>query len=137
MLKRKCLRRRRSEHMHWNTWNMQPELALLIRYYVDTGSAAGFVVSRILEDHPGKYTAAEVSTEIARLTTLFLLVADPQDGYLKVTEWAHDTAQRAIQHLKRDPEMEWDDCLKFLLGRGVWHPDMVQYRLVAKEETPV
>jgi hypothetical protein len=116
---------------------MQPELAKLIRYYIDTGSNAEFVVRQISEDHPGKYTAAEISTEIERLRMLLLLVADPQDGYVKVTAWAHHTVVCAVQQLCGDPEMGWTDCLKFLKGRGIFHPDMLQYHIVAKEDAPV
>lgn len=117
--------------MRWITWTMQTDLARLIRYYVDTGSSAEHIVRMILADSPGVYTEEQIRKELAWLLSICLLVSD--DGYIKVTEWAHDTVMTA---LGAHSEASWKDCLRLLRGRGIWHPDMIQYGVATKEEAP-
>jgi hypothetical protein len=116
--------------MRWITWSVQPELAKLIQYYVDTGSSTNILVHRLVEEHP-EYPAVEVHKEIERLKLLWLLVYDPAEDWLQVTEWAQDGLRRAFG---REGWEDWETGLRRLRERGVFHPDMLQYRIVAKEE---
>ena len=115
------------EPVRWITWKMQPELALEIRYYVDTGSNRDILVQQICEARP-QSTSADVRAEIERLLLLGLLVED--HGYIKVTEWAYDTVMTALG------VEDWEECLQTLKARGIWHPDMIQYGVATKEEAP-
>lgn len=120
--------------MRWITWQKQTELARLIRNCIDTGSTADYVVKSILLDYPGVYTADQIRKELDWLLGLCLVVSD--DGYIKVTEWAHDAVIAALEAQNQSAAYSWVECLRLLKGRGIWHPDMIQYGVVTKEEAP-
>jgi hypothetical protein len=114
--------------MKWITWQQQTDLARLIRYYIDKGAAVE-PLQIILGDPQERYTESEIREEIKRLTDLWLIVDN--DDFLQVTEWSRDALWQAVPAAE-----EWVDILRFLLDRGVWHPDMVQHELVTKEGAP-
>lgn len=123
--------------MRWITWKQQTKLAQLVRYYVDTGSGTNILVQRLVEEHP-EYTVEAVHKEIEWLKTLWLLVYDPEQDWLQVTEFARNGLYRAVT---RELHVDLDDCdaatcLKWLKERGVFHRDMVQYGIVAKQNVP-
>jgi hypothetical protein len=74
-----------------------------------------------------------VHKEIERLKLLWLLVYDPAEDWLQVTELARDGLRRAFE---REGWEDWETGLRRLRERGVFHPDMLQYRIVAKEDAP-
>jgi hypothetical protein len=118
--------------VRWITWDQQSDLAKLIRYYIDTGSCTGILIDRLIEEHP-TYTKFEVCKELTFLSGLWLIIHDPEQDWWQVTYWAHDGLEQAF---KRAGWGGWKKGLTALRDRGVYHPKMLDLKLVAKEEVP-
>lgn len=113
--------------MKWIKWKDQDELSKLIQYNIDTGACKQYIAENIIRDSNGKYTQEEIYNKISELSNKKLIVGEDEDWF-RVTEWAHD----GVMTLKQDAT--YRECLQILKECGVYHPDMLQNRIITQSE---
>lgn len=105
----------------------QSELAKIVMYWIDTGNFPGNIISDIYREHGDKYSEQEIKDTIDNLKRKLLVVSE-DDGYLHVTDCSHDSIVEATG------SEDFIDALKKLKELKIFHPDMVRYGVISKED---